>query len=171
MSSVHAPGDSDPRAGAPASPSLAPPVLVAALGVGAMVLEVVRVIGIDPADGRARPMVGLVLAAALALGGFSATRAAQLLRLATRRAARAEGSVPAPWALTEAHSLHAVWVIGVGASVALMGLLGLWSLADGNPSGLEPGWPLLLVGALMALLTRMAWQRTSRLWALSGDGI
>ena len=55
-------------------------------------------------------------------------------------------------------------MIGVGASVALMGLLGLWSLLDGRPSGLEPGWPLLLIGGAVALLARVAWRRTSACW-------
>src|SRR5699024_11179996 len=68
------------------------------------------------------------------------------------------------WQLFDAHSLHAVWVIAVGSSIALMGVLGVWSLLDGSPSGLEPGWPLLLCGVAVALLAHLAGQRTSRCW-------
>src|SRR5699024_9268227 len=106
-------------------------------------------------------------AASLALGGYSLTRLLQLLALAgSRRRRRSAGAElpPVRWQLFDAHSLHAVWVIAVGASIALMGLLGVWSLLDGRPSGLEPGWPLLLCGGAVALLAHLAGRRTSRCW-------
>ncbi|WP_193104848.1 hypothetical protein [Brachybacterium sp. FME24] len=157
-------------------PTLLWPCIVAAAGLVLTILEVGRLVQLAPADGQARPLNGLILAAALACGGFSMTRLLQLMVFAGSRRTRHTAGVGAPrrevpWQLTDVHSLHAVWVIGVGASIALMGLLGLWSLLGGLPSGLEPGWPSLLIGALVALLARLAWQRTTARWTASGDGI
>ena len=125
-------------------------------------------------------MNGALLSLALALGGFSGTRLLQLMAFAGARHPRAaengsdraaEGSdLEVPWQLTDAQSVHGVWVIAVGGSLALMGMLGLWSALDGQPSGLEPGWPLLLLGVAVALLGRMAWLRTSAHWSGAGDG-
>ncbi|HLQ80386.1 MAG TPA: hypothetical protein VK122_04755 [Brachybacterium sp.] len=148
-------------------PSPLLPSLVTAVGVGLTVLAVVDVVRTVPAPGGARPMNAAVLAASLALGGYSLTRLLQLLALAgSRRRRRSAGAElpPVRWQLFDAHSLHAVWVIAVGASIALMGLLGVWSLLDGRPSGLEPGWPLLLCGGAVALLAHLAGRRTSRCW-------
>jgi len=153
-------------------PSLRAPALVAVAGVALTVLAVMELVQAHPAAGEARPMGPLVLAAALTLGGFSLARQLQLLALATSRSRRRTtgAELPeVPWQLTEEHSLHGIWVIGTGASVALMGLLGLWSLWDGRPSGLEPGWPLLLVGALTALLGHLARVRTTEAWERAGD--
>lgn len=154
-------------------PSLLLPVLVTLLGLALLSQQLVELFRAMPAPGQARPMTGPVLAAALALGGFSLVRLLQLLGFVTgRRRRRAAGGTlrEVPWQLAEAHSLHAVWVIGVGASIALMGLLGLWSLLDGRPSGLEPGWPLLLVGGTVALVGRVAWQRTTAGWTDPPEG-
>lgn len=153
-------------------PSPLPPSLVAGAGSVLTALAVAGVIGASPADGDARPLVAAVLAASLALGGFSLTRMLQLLLLArsrARRRAAGEELADVRWTLPDAHSLHAVWVIGVGASSALMGALGVWSLLDGRPSGLEPGWPLLLVGGGTALLAHALRRRISQLWEAAGD--
>ncbi len=159
--------DADHDPAPPAGPSPLLPSLVTAVGVGLTVLAVVDVVRSVPAPGGARPMAAAVLAAALAFGGYSLTRLLQLLALAeSRRRRRSMGAdLPAVrWQLFDAHSLHAVWVIAVGSSIALMGVLGVWSLLDGSPSGLEPGWPLLLCGGAVALLAHLAGQRTSRCW-------
>jgi hypothetical protein len=119
-------------------------------------------------------MVPLVLTAAAALGGFSLVRLGQLLALARSRAhRRARGAPLAPlaWRITQEHALHGTWLVGVGASVALMGALGLWSQLDGRPSGLEPGWPLLLCGAAVAYLGDRLRRRIEELWEESGDGL
>lgn len=150
-----------------AGPSLLLPVLASSLGAVLTAAAVVQAVRAVPAPGEARPMTALVLTAALALGGFSLTRLVQLLVLAgSRRRRRRAGSElpPVRWQLFDAHSLHAVWVLAVGASIALMGLLGVWSLLDGHPSGLEPGWPLLLCGGGVALLAHLAGRATSRCW-------
>lgn len=154
-------------------PSLLLPGLVTVLGLVLLTQQLVELIRMVPASGQPRPMNGPVLAAALALGGFSLTRLLQLLGFVTgrrRREAAGETLREVPWQLEDAHSLHAVWAIGVGASIALMGLLGLWSLLDGQPSGLEPGWPLLLAGGAVALVGRLAWQRTTAGWTDHGEG-
>ncbi|ATG52710.1 hypothetical protein CFK38_15130 [Brachybacterium vulturis] len=161
MSSEHAAG-----------PTPLLPSLVAAAGVVLTVLAVVEAARTVPAADQARPMNELVLAAALALGGYSLTRVLQLLLRAQSRRRRRRAGAALPEVrrqLVDAHSLHAVWVIGVGASIALMGALGVWSLLDGRPSGLEPGWPLLLCGGAVALLAHLARQCTSRCWQEAGD--
>ncbi|HEX7350759.1 hypothetical protein [Brachybacterium sp.] len=165
-------GEPDAQSVRERGPSLWAPALVAVAGVALTVLAVVELVQPPPAAGEARPMGPLALAAALALGGFSLARQLQLLGLATSRSRRraAGAELPeAPWQLTEEHSLHGIWVIGTGASVALMGLLGLWSLWDGRPSGLEPGWPLLLVGALTALVGHLVRVRTTEAWERAGE--
>lgn len=162
-------------------PSVLLPVLVTIAGAALAVHELVELIRHVPAAGRPRPMNGALLSLALALGGFSGTRLLQLMAFAGarhRRAAEngsdraADGSdLEVPWQLTDAQSLHGVWVIAVGGSLALMGALGLWSLLEGAPSGLEPGWPLLLLGGAVALCARTLWLRTSAHWAGAGDGL
>ena len=175
-------GLSDPGGGAEAEegsdrqdpgPSPVLPGLVALLGLALFSQQLVELVRMEPAEGQARPMNGPVLAVALALGGYSMTRLLQLLRFVAgrrRREAAGETLRDVPWQLLDSHSLHAVWVIGVGASIALMGLLGLLSLLDGRPSGLEPGWPLLLAGGAVALLGRLAWQRTTAAWTELSNG-
>ncbi|MGO1227202.1 hypothetical protein ACT3SQ_01975 [Brachybacterium sp. AOP42-C2-15] len=164
--------DADDSARRDKGPSLLLPGLVTLLGLALLSQQLVELIRMAPAEGQVRPMNGPVLAAALALVGFSLTRLLQLLGFITvrRRREAAGGTLrEVPWQLEDAHSLHAVWVIGVGASIALMGLLGLWSLLDGRPSGLEPGWPLLLAGGAVALVGRVAWLRTTAGWAESAE--
>lgn len=153
-------------------PSLLLPSLVTAAGAALTVLAVVEAVRTVPAAGQARPMTALVLTAALGLGGFSLTRVLQLLLMAESRRRRGAAGSELPEVrrqLIDAHSLHAIWVIGVGASIALMGVLGVWSLLDGRASGLEPGWPLLLSGAAVALLAHLARQRTAQSWQEAGD--
>jgi len=155
-------------------PSRSLPLLVTGLGVLLVALALTDLLASPPSTGGARPMVPLVLASALALGGFSAVRMVQLLRLARSRVralGRGEKSRAVPWGLTQDHALHGMWVVGVGASIALMGLLGVWSLLDGQPSGLEPGWPLLLGGAAVSLLGHRLRERIEALWEESGDGL
>jgi len=165
--------EQDGQAPAPLSgPSPLLPGLVAIAGVVLTVLAVLATVRTVPAAGQARPMLVPVLVAGLALGGYSMTRLLQLLLLATSRARRRAAGADLPpvrWQLLDDHSLHAVWVIGVGASIGLMGLLGVWSLLDGHPSGLEPGWPLLLVGGGAALMAHLARQRASRAWQEAGE--
>lgn len=154
------------------APSPWPPGLVAGLALVAVVLAVVELVRSVPQEGQVRPMVPLVLAAAAALGGFSLVRLGQLLALARSRAHRRERGAPLPplaWSLTQEHAMHGTWLVGVGASVALMGALGLWSLLDGRPSGLEPGWPLLVCGGAVAVLGDRLRRRTEKLWEESGD--
>ncbi|WP_170931882.1 hypothetical protein [Brachybacterium massiliense] len=148
-------------------PSLLLPALVSAAGVLLAGFEVFSLVTMDLPEGEPLPLHRAVLSCALALGGFSVTRLLQLLVFAsTRRRRRQAGQELAEvaWQLTDAHTVHGVWALGVSGSIALMGLLGLWSLLDGIPSGLEPGWPLLLVGGVLALLGRLAWLRTSACW-------
>ncbi|MGP9537655.1 hypothetical protein ACT3SP_06560 [Brachybacterium sp. AOP43-C2-M15] len=156
-----------PGAGRMPGPSPLPPVLLAVTGAALTVWQLAELLRAVPAQGQALPMTGLVLAAAVALGGFSMARVLQLLRLAAahrRRRLHGEETAEAPRPLADAHSLHAIWVVGVGGSISLMGLLGVWSLLDGRPSGLEPGWPLLLIGAAVALVAHLAAQRTTACW-------
>ena len=69
------------------------------------------------------------------------------------------------WQLLDAHSLHGVWVVGVGGSVALMGgARAVVAAGRTSPPGLEPGWPLLLIGGAVMLLGHLARQRTTTCW-------
>src|SRR5690606_32296063 len=148
-------------------PSLLLPALVSAAGVLLAGLEVFSLVTMDLPEGEPLPLHRAVLAGALAMGGFSVTRLLQLLVFASRRRRRRQAGqelAEVAWQLTDAHTVHGVWALAVSGSIALMGLLGLWSLLDGIPSGLEPGWPLLLIGAGLALLSRLAWLRTSASW-------
>ena len=160
-------GEGSASAAVDRGPSWLPPALVCLVGAGLAVLQLVRLVQAVPVEGQPRPMKAMVHASALAVGGFSLTRLLQLLALArNRRRRRAAGQAlpEVSWQLLDAHSLHGVWVVGVGGSVALMGGLGLWSLLDGRPSGLEPGWPLLLIGGAVMLLGHLARQRTTTCW-------
>jgi len=159
---------------AAAGPSPVPPVLVTGIGVLATALALADLVGEAPPAGQVRAMVPLVLASALALGGFSLARLVQLLVLVrerARRAGRGEDLRPVRWGLTQEHALHGMWLVGVGASIALMGLLGLWSLLDGEASGLEPGWPLLLAGGAVSLLADRLRRRIEGLWQDTGDAL
>lgn len=158
---------SGPTDGRAPGPTAVLPVLVALLGAVLTLWQLREVLAAVPAPARPRPMNGLVLTVSLALGGFSLTRVLQLLHLARSRRARAAAGnelAAAPRRLADAHSLHAVWVVGVAASVALMGALGVWSTLDGRHSGLEPGWPLLLLGGGAALLAHLAARATTAAW-------
>jgi hypothetical protein len=64
-----------------------------------------------------------------------------------------------------------MWLVGVGASIALMGVLGLWSLLEGEASGLEPGWPRLLVGGAVSLLADRLRRRIEGLWQDAGEDL
>lgn len=151
-----------PRPAAP-TPSLWLPLLVSLAGCAA---SGVALVGVVQSPSETWSMVPLVLAASLAIGGFSAARMVQWwMRARAVAAAVPPSRADLPHDVEEAHVFQAIWVIGVGASIAFMGLLGLWSSLDGRPSGLEPGWPLLLAGAVVAGCARWAWLRTSELWA------
>jgi hypothetical protein len=52
-----------------------------------------------------------------------------------------------------------------------MGVLGLWSLLEGEASGLEPGWPLLLVGGAVSLLADRLRRRIEGLWQDAGEDL
>ena len=148
-------------------PSLLLPALVSAAGVLLAGFEVFSLVTMDLPEGEPLPLHRAVLAGAVAMGGFSVTRLLQLLVFASRRRRRRQAGqelAEVAWQLTDAHTVHGVWALAVSGSIALMGLLGLWSLLDGIPSGLEPGWPLLLIGAGLALLVRCVWMRTSASW-------
>ncbi|WP_157975724.1 hypothetical protein [Brachybacterium sp. YJGR34] len=151
------------------------PLLAAGAGLVLTTAELLRVVP-QLADEGPPPSLGLLfLAAALALGGFSAVRLLQLHRLAASHAARCRADPeadrrPVPWTLADAHEVHGVWLLGVGVSLALVGALGLWSLADGRRTGLEPGWPLLLIGGGVAAAAHTARARITARWRESGQG-
>jgi hypothetical protein len=166
--------DADASGPAAARLSPLPPVLLTGLGVLATALTLAQLVGSAPPAGEVRAMVPLVLASALALGGYSLARLVQLLVLVgerARRAGRGEDLPPVPWGLTQEHALHGMWLVGVGASIALMGVLGLWSLLEGEASGLEPGWPLLLVGGAVSLLADRLRRRIEGLWQDAGEDL
>src|SRR5699024_3719368 len=109
--------DADDSARRDKGPSLLLPGLVTLLGLALLSQQLVELIRMAPAEWQVRPMNGPVPAAALALVGFSLTRLLQLLGFITvrRRREAADGTLrEVPWQLEDAHSLHAVWVIGVG---------------------------------------------------------
>lgn len=148
-------------------PSLLLPVLISVAGVLLAGYELIALVSLGLPGSEPLPLNRAVLSCALALGGLSFTRLLQLLVFASRRRRRRQAGqelAEVAWQLTDAHTVHGVWALGVSGSIALMGLLGLWSLLDGIPSGLEPGWPLLLIGAGLALLVRCVWLRTSASW-------
>src|SRR5699024_3032511 len=70
-------------------------------------------------------------------GAYSLARVLQLTVDALTRPAASRRREPS-FSLTQAHSLHVIWLVGLGASIAVMGVLGLWSWADGWTSGLAP---------------------------------
>ena len=163
-------GASRPEPPREEGPSVRLPALVAVVGAVPLVLAIAQLLRTVPAPDGARPMIVPVLAAALAVGGFSATRVLQLWHLASSRRRRADAGEELPEVrrqLTDAHSLHVIWLLGVSGSVVLMGLLGLWSVWGGIPSGLEPGWPLLLGGAALAGGTQLVRRRLEALWEQS----
>lgn len=157
-------------------PGLLWPVMVMSAGIALTAVAATSLVQSVPEPGQPRELSQLFLAAALALGGFSLIRLLQLWSLAAQRSALRQADPsgarrPVPWQLTDAHSSHAVWVIGVGSSVALMGALGLWSLAGDHRTGIEPGWPLLAIGVLVVAFARIAWSRTTASWERSGEGL
>lgn len=95
-------------------------------------------------------LVPLLLALALLAGGYSLVRLVQLAITAARWDVTARGGVPSR-RLMDVHSMHATWVSGVGGSLLLMGALGSWSALDGGVSGLEPGLPLVVTGAVIGV--------------------
>lgn len=139
------------------------------LAVAAAVLALAEVAGVVqslPERGWQQSMIPLVLSASLLAGAYSLARVLQLAAYALTRPALPRRREPS-FALSEAHSLHAIWLIGLGASIAFMGALGVWSSVDGRTSGLEPGWPLILIGAELAALTGVVSRSTTRAWRKS----
>lgn len=136
--------------------------LVAVIGLVVAIPEAVDVFGTSAEAREPGYMNGLILALGLAGGGFVLLRLVQLAVAAHRWAPSEDGSGP-PRGLVGASDTYQVWALGIGASLGMMGVLGLLSVADGEVSGLEPGWPLLLAGAAVALpgwlLGRWAGQR------------
>ena len=139
-------------------------VLPSALGAGWAIVAAVEVIS---ERGTAREpgfLVPLVAALGLLGGGWSLVR---LLQLRAEAAGSEVEDDPAGFGPSESPmisaQMHRIWLFGVAGSLALVGVLGIWSLADGDLSGLEPGWPLMLVGAVLAgaaqLLGRAVEQR------------
>lgn len=125
--------------------------LPSALGAGWAVVAAVEVIS---ERGTAREpgfLVPLVAALGLLAGGWSLVR---LLQLRAKAAGSEVEDDPAGFGPSQSPvisaQMHRIWLFGVAGSLALVGVLGLWSLADGELSGLEPGWPLMLAGAVLA---------------------
>lgn len=122
--------------------------IVAVLPAPAVLRDVLRSL---PELGWEQAMVPLLLTVSWLAGAYSLARILQLAVHALSRPASLRRREPS-FSLTQAHTLHAIWLIGLGASIAFMGVLGLWSAADGRTSGLEPGWPLILIGTALAAL-------------------
>lgn len=144
--------------------------LVAAAGTMAALFALVETLQAIPERGWQPAMVALLLATSVVLGSYSLARVLQLAIYATKRARISRPREPS-YALTQAHTLHAIWLIGLGASIAFMGVLGVWSALDGRASGLEPGWPLIVLGAGLAALSAGASRMTSRRWTGSEGGL
>ena len=133
---------------------------VAVLPAPVVLLELLRSL---PERGWEQAIVPLLLIVSWLAGAYSLTRVLQLAVHALTRPAPPRRREPS-FSLTQAHTLHSIWLIGLGASIAFMGLLGLWSWADGRTSGLEPGWPLILIGAVLAALSAGASRLMTRTW-------
>ena len=130
--------------------------------VGAVLSGIAAARAFGPAERGEGSLLPLLGALALTAGGWSLLRLLQLLRAAARAGAESSGTVQARASSAE---LHRTWLLGVAGSLGLMGMLGLWSLADGGRSGLEPGWPLLLGGTAVALAAQLLCTRVQALAA------
>lgn len=137
--------------------------VVALLPAPGVLLGVLRSL---PEQGWQEGVVPLLLIASWLAGAYSLARVLQLTVHALTRPAAPRRREPS-FSLTQAHSLHVIWLVGLGASIAFMGVLGLWSWADGWTSGLEPGWPLVLIGAALAALGAGASHLMARTWRSS----
>lgn len=125
-------------------------ILTSAVGTVLCLAELNRLVLLEVPAGEVRNLSVLLLTASLALSGYSLVTVLSHALVARRWKTRGAVVVEPPIRLRGGHSLHAIWVVGVGGALALMGLLGLWSWADGRTSGLEPGWHLLLAGGALA---------------------
>ena len=141
--------------------------LVAAAAAVVALFSLVGTVQQIPERGWQHAMVALLLATSALLGSYSLARVVQLAIYAATRSRSPRPREPS-YALTQAHTLHAIWLIGLGASIAFMGVLGVWSLLDGRPSGLEPGWPLILLGAALSAAGAGTARLTTRTWRRSG---
>lgn len=142
------------------------PVWAAVLSVVGLVLAVPAAVDAFGTAADAREpgyLVPLLLALALLAGGYSLVRLVHLSLAAARWDVPARGGVPAR-RLMDAHSMHAIWVSGVGASLLLMGVLGMWSALDGGVSGLEPGLPLVVTGTVTGLTGMALGRWTTDRW-------
>lgn len=142
-------------------------VLAAAAGTVAAAFALAGTLQEIPERGWQHGMVALLLVASVVLGSYSLARVLQLAIYAATRPRVPRLREPS-FALTQAHTLHVIWLVGLGASIAFMGLLGVWSLLDGRTSGLEPGWPLIVLGAALAAVSAGAARLTTRRWKDSG---
>lgn len=139
-------------------------ILASTIGAVLFVAELSRVVALEVPAGGAPDLAGLVLTAALALGGHSLVIVLLHALIAGRWPTSRRPVQDPPIRLRGGHTLHTIWVGGVAGSLALMGVLGLWSFADGRPSGLEPGWPLLLSGIALGALGLGAGRWTDQRW-------
>ncbi|MBM7499718.1 hypothetical protein JOD52_000558 [Brachybacterium muris] len=108
-------------------------------------------------------LVPLLFYLALLAGGYSLGRLAQMSLAAARWDVEAQDGVPSRRVMG-AHSMHATWVAGVGGSLLLMGALGMWSALDGGISGLEPGFSMIVAGAVTGLLGMALGRWTTDRW-------
>lgn len=150
-------------------PSLRWAILLAVVGAIPALLQLAGALRALPERGWQHSVIPLLLGTSVLLGAFSLARLLQLMIYAATRPSGSRRREPS-YGLTQAHSLHAVWLIGLGASIAFMGVLGVWSALDGRPSGLEPGWPLIVLGAGLAALSAGCGQLTGRIWNGSEGG-
>lgn len=138
-------------------------MLVAAAAALLTLVELLGVLRALPERGWQQSMIPLLLGISALAGAYSLARVLQLALYALSRPARTRRREPS-FALSQAHTLHTIWLTGLGASIAFMGLLGVWSAVDGHHSGLEPGWPLILIGAALAAISTGASMLTTRRW-------
>ena len=135
-------------------------------GLGALpaLWELMRLLTAAPTRGGVHDLSGLFAWSALALCGYSLVITLAQWRRAMRWPRDRDPRERPAHLLRDAHTLHAFWAAGVGGSLALVGLLGMWSAYDGNLSGLEPGWQLLLPGIAVIGVALGAKHRTDQRW-------
>lgn len=138
--------------------------LVSGLAALPALWELMRLLTAAPTSGGVHDLSGLFAWSALALGGCSLVIVLAQWRRAVRWPHGRNPRERPAHLLRDAHTLHAFWAAGVGGSLALVGLLGMWSAYDGNLSGLEPGWHLLLPGLAAIGVSMGAKQRTDQRW-------
>ena len=126
--------------------------------------ELMRLLTAAPTSSGVHDLSGLFAWSALALCGYSLVITLAQWRRAMRWPRDRDPRERPAHLLRDAHTLHAFWAAGVGGSLALVGLLGMWSAYDGDLSGLEPGWQLLLPGIAVIGVALGAKHRTDQRW-------